>query len=136
MSKLTLPIQFYYEKGKGKAKKSGLAYPTWNHCYYYKYGKPHLTKWAIMYQESLRDWAKLWAEEHSWVMTKKQKIRVKIWAYFPNKIKRDMHNAYKILIDGLEGVIFEDDQYVLVQSMDFDYSKDNPRFELEFEVVS
>lgn len=135
MSKLILPIEFYFEKGKGKSKKSGFAYPTWNHVYFYRHGKPHLTKWAGMYQENCRNLAIKWSEENKWVMTRKTKIRVKIWAYFKNKIKRDVHNALKTLIDSLEGIIFEDDQYVLVQVQDFDYSKENPRFELEFEVV-
>lgn len=135
MAKLVLPLLFYYEKGKGKTKKTGYVYPTWNHVYYYRHGKPHLTKWAMEYQENCRQIAFKWAYENKWVKTSKTKVRVKIWAFFPNKIKRDVHNALKTLIDALEGVIFEDDQYVLVQVQDFDYDKENPRFEIEFEVV-
>ena len=135
MNNLILPLQFYYEKGRGKNKKSGLAAPTWNHTYVYRKGRPILTKWAFDYQEKIRAMTKEWAEENNWHMTKKKKVIVNIWVFHPNRIKRDCHNLLKILIDALEGTIFEDDYYALVRIQNFHIDKENPRFELSFEEV-
>lgn len=133
--KLVLPIQFYYEKGRGKSKKSGLAVPTWNHIFFYRRGQPNLTKWAFEYKEKLIELVKEWKDENQWETTDCKTI-VNIWVYFPDKRVRDCHNLDKVLLDALEEAqIFTNDRWALVRYMDFDYDKDNPRFELEFEVV-
>ena len=59
-----------------------------------------------------------------------QKIVIEIYAYWPNKKRRDMSNMHKILPDALEGIVYEDDRYTLVRDMDFCIDKNNPRIEV------
>lgn len=46
----------------------------------------------------------------------------------------DTHNREKVLLDALEGVLYQDDRWVLVQEQDFTVDRENPRVEIELEV--
>src|SRR3972149_3737299 len=61
----------------------------------------------------------------------KGKLIMDLWFYFPDKRRRDTHNCLKILLDSLEGIIYEDDKMVLPRIQDFQVDKKNPRVEIE-----
>jgi len=53
-----------------------------------------------------------------------------LYFYFPNRRKKDTHNTLKVLMDSLEGILYEDDYWALPRIMDFGIDKDNPRLEV------
>ena len=91
--------------------------------------------------------AKAWMEQAAWaarqaalesgwsLVPKGQKVVVKLWFWWPNRTRRDTHNALKALLDAWQGVLYEDDYWVLPRVMDFGVDRDNPRIEAEVEVM-
>ena len=70
-------------------------------------------------------------KEWDWVSRPiKQKMVVELRVWWPDKRKRDVHNLHKLLADRLQGVVCDDDQWMLIRDVDFDYDKDNPRVEV------
>ena len=47
-----------------------------------------------------------------------------------DKRKRDTHNYFKVLFDALEGVLYDNDYYVMPRVMGVAIDRDNPRIEL------
>lgn len=77
-----------------------------------------------------------WRRRNMW-STATGKVIVRLWFYFPDKRRRDTHNALKGLLDALEDAcIYEDDKLALPQIMDFEVDRENPRIEIEFEKVA
>jgi len=95
-----------------------------------------------VYTQSAIDWrtetillAKNWANLNQWQMAE-GKVIVRLWFYFPDRRKRDTHNTLKALMDALEeSHIYENDRYALPHIMNYEVDKENPRVELEFEMV-
>ena len=100
--------------------------PTVNHMYY------HAAK-SGSYHSGLTGKAKSWFEAAQWVV--KQAVRIQEWPYAGGKDKivvefwnrwpddghkHDMHNQHKIVMDMLEGIVYNNDQYALARDMDFD----------------
>ena len=52
--------------------------------------------------------------------------------YFPDRRIRDAHNCLKILMDVLEGIVYENDYTVMPRIQFVEYDKDNPRVEIVF----
>ena len=59
------------------------------------------------------------------------KCYMDLWFYFPDNRRRDTHNCLKILLDSLQGIVYEDDKMVLPRIQDFQIDKKNPRVEIE-----
>ena len=78
--------------------------------------------------------AKEWAQKTGWTKTVKTKLYLRYYIYWPDRRKRDAGNVEKVLSDSLKGILFDDDQYVLPQAMDFSVDRGNPRVEVELEV--
>jgi Holliday junction resolvase RusA-like endonuclease len=132
--------------GKKKIKKTKVVehkeengdpgyYPSVNHIYHNtKGGGKRLTKAAERLFQKWQAEARLWAYNTGWVMTEKEKVVVEIVAYFPDNQKRDTNNVFKLMMDALEGIIFDNDYYALPRVMDFHVlEKDSnvkPYFEL------
>lgn len=75
-----------------------------------------------------------WRTSNKWP-TANGKVIVRLWFYFPDKRRRDTHNALKALLDALEDArIYEDDKLALPQIMDYQVDRQNPRIEIELEV--
>ena len=74
--------------------------------------------------------AKAAAREQGWQYGKNEKLILELWAFWPDKRRRDIHNLHKIIADAMEGVLYEDDKMVLVRDMDFCVDRGNPRMEL------
>lgn len=116
----------------------GLA-PSVNHMYNNAYIKGRRMK---VLKASAKAWfedttyrAIQWRLDNKW-STASEKVIVRLWFFFPDKRRRDTHNALKALLDALEdGGIYKDDKTALPQIMDFQVDRNNPRIEIEFERV-
>lgn len=76
-----------------------------------------------------------WKSHQKW-HTASEKVIVRLWYWWPDKRKRDTHNTLKILLDALEKAgIYENDSHALPQIMDYQIDRENPRVEIEFEVM-
>jgi hypothetical protein len=108
-------------------------YPSVNHIYQnMKGGGKKLTKAAERLFEKWQAITHLWVLQNEWVMTEKEKVVVEMTAYFPDHQARDTHNAFKLLLDSLEKIIYDNDYYALPRVMDFQVITDGakPYFEL------
>ncbi|GMA59713.1 RusA family crossover junction endodeoxyribonuclease [Alicyclobacillus fastidiosus] len=81
-------------------------------------------------------------EAKAWMMARRQqmvpngtKVALKVWYFWGDRRRHDQDNPLKLLQDALTGVVWEDDRWVLPQVMDFDVDKQNPRLEIEIEVL-
>jgi hypothetical protein len=103
-------------------------FPSVNHIYTNtRGGGRKLTKAAQDLFDKWQAIAKLWCHNNDWVMTEKEKVVVEVWAYFPDNQKRDTNNAFKLMMDALEGIIYDNDYYALPRIMDFEIlDKNNP----------
>lgn len=68
-----------------------------------------------------QDWKK--AELAEW-------LYIDMVFYFPDKRIRDSHNCLKILMDAIEGIVFQNDYYVLPRIQGVELDRGNPRVEL------
>lgn len=50
--------------------------------------------------------------------------------YFKNKRKRDLDNQNKLIMDSLEGIVYENDRQVSELSLTREYDSENPRIEI------
>ncbi|PGK52560.1 hypothetical protein CN918_27330 [Priestia megaterium] len=74
--------------------------------------------------------AEQWKQQHNWITQRApQKVAVDLIFHLPNK-QSDTHNAKKLLLDAIEGVIHENDFYILDRTLDFQIDEDNPRVDL------
>lgn len=136
MEKMVLPLLMYKEKGsirKG-TKKRGLVVPSWNHLYVIRKSRPILDEWAKAHKEKLQKEAISWVKNTGWKCTEGVKVIAKTSVFWNDNRKKDTHNLTKLIFDALEGIIYDNDYYVLVQFMDFQIDKKDPRIEIEFSV--
>jgi Holliday junction resolvase RusA-like endonuclease len=74
-----------------------------------------------------------WAKNNDWKMRMAgTKVIADMTFYLPDDSIRDTHNTKKLLLDSLEGVIHENDMWILDRTIDFQYDKKNPRIEIQF----
>ncbi|WP_205126982.1 RusA family crossover junction endodeoxyribonuclease [Oceanobacillus profundus] len=108
-------------------------FPSVNHIYQRtKNGRQKLTKPAENLLEKWNSLAQIWSYNNGWEL-RSDKVVVEITTYFPNDNKeRDTHNAIKLMMDALEGVIYKKDSKALPRIMDFHKVEDNdaPHFML------
>ena len=50
--------------------------------------------------------------------------------YFQDRRIRDSHNCLKLLLDVMQGVVYQNDYYVLPRIQSVEYDKDHPRVEV------
>lgn len=129
--KLVLPLLMY----KVEKKKEKWVVPSWNHLYTMNNNRPFLDKYAKKHKEDLANAAKKWVNENNWTLTENKKVAVRMWVYWNDKRRKDCHNLDKLICDSFNEVIYDDDCNALVQFMDFSFDKENPRIEVEFEVI-
>ena len=117
--------------------------PSSNHMYvrrykaYYKNGKRRKRLMNVL-SDRAQDWMSKAGDEALDAMKacgwesrpKGTKVIVELWVWWPDKRKRDVHNLHKLLADMLEGKVCDDDQWMLLRDMDFDYDKGHPRVEV------
>jgi crossover junction endodeoxyribonuclease RusA len=111
--------------------------PSQNHMYrnFTKNGRqmrvigPIGMKWIKQAQQE----ARIWATQNRWEQVSRTKLIMRLWFFWPNGRTMDTHNRLKITLDALEGILYENDYYVLPQIIDFQVDKSNPRLEIELE---
>lgn len=74
--------------------------------------------------------AKVASRNANWKIVNGRKVVLLLYFFFPNRRKKDTHNTLKVLMDSLEGILYEDDYWALPRIMDFDVDKNNPRLEI------
>lgn len=67
-----------------------------------------------------------------WEMSAEEKLVAEVMIYWPTRRKRDVENVGKLLWDALEGIVYENDRWLLPRYMDFAVDKHNPRVEIRF----
>jgi len=75
---------------------------------------------------------KMWTRQAEWEKTTDTWLYADMWFFMPDKRKRDSHNTLKILLDVMEGFVYENDFYVMPRIQEVAYDKENPRVEIEF----
>lgn len=108
--------------------------PSVNHMYIHKKnGSKILTKKAKGYIKEIQTICKKSKKEQGWKTDKEYVWYVMdLYFYFPDKRKRDSHNCLKLLLDCLEGLLFENDYYILPRIQYVTLDRDNPRVEVVF----
>lgn len=72
-----------------------------------------------------------WARATGWdPPTAGVKVVVDVWVWWPDNRRRDPANLSKVLLDGLKGVLFPDDDTVLIRYQDYDIHRSDPRVEV------
>ena len=106
--------------------------PSQNHMYVNNgRGGRILSAKAKKYLRTLQAWAKLQVEEQDWKLRDDSTwYYVDMVFFFPDRRKRDSHNQIKLLLDGLEEIVYINDRYVLPRIQAVEYDKENPRLEL------
>lgn len=136
MDRLVLPLMMF-GKHRKKVYTPGLdqgLYPSANHIYM---NTRHGRKLAPIAEQKLEQWrwlASVWAKENRWQITCNQKVIIRLYFFLNDRRKKDTHNTKKLLLDAMQGVIYDDDYYVLDQTIDFEIDRTNPRIEIEVEV--
>lgn len=106
--------------------------PTVNHAYINtRRGGKKLNSNALKYIDKVREITSKEMALQGWVMTEKEKVVIDIFTYFPDNRVRDCHNGGKVLFDALEGVVYDNDRYILPRYIDTKVDKRNPRVELK-----
>lgn len=78
-----------------------------------------------------RDIAVASACSQGWIKAgKDEKVILEYTTFWPDARRRDVHNQEKLLMDGLEGILYEDDKMVLPRAVDFSIDRHNPRLEI------
>ncbi|MBA4293758.1 RusA family crossover junction endodeoxyribonuclease [bacterium] len=107
-------------------------FPSVNHIYRKMRGGQQLTDMA---KNHLLDWREMaqisWAEAGKNEPIKKKLVYVDAYFILPNNKVRDVSNVLKLLMDALEGVVYENDYYALPRIMDMRVVKDKARCYLE-----
>ena len=106
--------------------------PSVNHMYFTtRTGQRILKKEAKEWIATAQEIARKACGEQGWVKTEKTKIIMEITTYWKDKRRHDVHNGIKITADALEGILYDDDKWVLPRYIDFDVDKENPRLEIK-----
>lgn len=108
-------------------------YPSVNHIYVrMRNGRQRLSEPAQNLMDRWAALAKMWVKDNNWEIAD-EKVVIEMTAHFPNdNRKRDTHNAFKLMLDALEDIIYTNDRYALPRTMDFKKVKEGeqPYFEL------
>lgn len=80
--------------------------------------------------KNLAGWeARVAAKQVGWEITK-EKVVIEVIAYWQDARKHDMNNTHKLLADAFEGILYENDNMVLMRDIDFSIDRKKPRLEV------
>jgi crossover junction endodeoxyribonuclease RusA len=104
--------------------------PSVNHAYANnRKGQRILTATAKVWVSTAGCIARAEARKQGWKCSQGVKLVMEIWVYWPDNKRRDTNNLFKLMCDAFEGVLYDDDRYVLPRAMDYSVDKKNPRVE-------
>ena len=106
--------------------------PSVNHMYIpLRSGGKRLTNTAEKYIRDSRALINLAAEEQRWVKQNKATwYYIDLVFFMPDRRIRDSHNMLKLLLDVMQGVVYENDYYVCPRINSVEYDTENPRVEV------
>lgn len=106
--------------------------PSVNHMYYNtRGGGKRLTHQAEDYIRVSRGLINLAVEEQNWLKQRKATwYYIDLVFFMPDRRIRDSHNCLKLLLDVMQGIIFDNDYYVMPRIQGVEYDVDNPRLEV------
>jgi len=105
--------------------------PTENHAYIITNNRKRiLTKEAKDWQIDAGYRAVYAKRKQGWSLCRNEWLVMELYFFFPNRLMRDSPNMLKVLLDAFEGILYENDRYILPRIMEVMYDKDNPRLEI------
>lgn len=106
--------------------------PSINHMYYNtRGGGKRLTKRAEDYIRDSRALINLAIEEQNWIKQKPYTwYYIDLIFFMPDRRVRDSHNMLKLLLDVMQGVVYENDYCVMPRIQAVEYDIENPRVEV------
>ena len=115
-------------------------YPTVNHIYlnagFSGGGGRRLKPIAENHLQLWKEIASVWQKENQWfLVSSPTKVAIDLVFYLPSG-KKDTHNSKKLLLDALEGIVHENDYFMLDRTLDFAIDDDNPRIEASIYIPS
>lgn len=124
----------YRDKPKYPNKKLRLSLPlppSVNHMYYNTpNGGKRLTGKSEKYIRESRSLINLAIEEQHWLKQEKATwYYIDLVFFMPDRRVRDSHNMLKLLLDVMQGIIFDNDYYVMPRIQSVEYDVENPRVE-------
>lgn len=107
--------------------------PSKNHAFVYRGFKKIPKAETRKYREAVKQKVQDKMDEKRWKQDKEHVwYYLDLYFYFPDKRIRDSHNCIEVLMDALEGSLFENDYYVMPRIQYVGLDRDNPRLEFEF----
>ena len=106
--------------------------PSINHMYWNtRGGGKRLTSKAERYIRESRALTNLAIEEQQWLKQAKHTwYYIDLVFFMPDRRIRDSHNMLKLLLDVMQGIIYDNDYYVMPRIQAVEYDADNPRVEI------
>lgn len=107
--------------------------PSKNHAFVYRGYRKIPKKDTRDYRENVEAEIKSIMKDKRWKQDDEH-----VWYYldlhfhFPDKRIRDSHNCIEVLMDALEGSLFDNDYYVMPRIQYVGLDRENPRLEFEF----
>lgn len=133
--KVTEENDLFRDKPKYPNKKLTISLPlppSVNHMYHnMRNGGKRLTSKATDYIRVSRALINLAIEEQRWLKQNESTwYYIDIVFFMPDRRVRDSHNMLKLLLDVMQGVIFDNDYYAMPRIQAVEYDADNPRVEV------
>lgn len=106
--------------------------PSINHMYFNtKGGGKRLTRTAEDYIRISRSLINLAIEEQHWLKQNKSTwYYIDLVFFMPDRRIRDSHNMLKLLLDVMQGIVFDNDYYVMPRIQAVEYDAEKPRVEV------
>jgi len=106
--------------------------PSVNHMYVQtRRGTKSLTANAKNYIRDAKALILAAIEDNNWMMQDTEVwFYVDVVVYMPDRRIRDSNNMSKLLLDVMQGLIFENDYYALLRFQSVEYNPDNPRLDI------
>lgn len=107
--------------------------PSKNHAFIYRGYKKIPKQTTRKYKEQVSSTICKMLKEKKWnIEDKGVWYYMDLYFYMPDKRRRDSHNSIEVLMDTLEGCLFEDDYYVMPRIQHVGLDREKPRLEFEF----
>lgn len=108
-----------------------------NHCYITtRNGIKILNKETKQWFKTVEQIIKQEVFIQGWTKTELTKIVAEAKVYWKDYRTRDTNNLDKNLCDALEGIVLDNDCYLLIRWIDWEVDKNNPRIELKIRVFN
>lgn len=124
------------EYANGEINFSVPPVPSLNHVYRnVRVNLRITTKEGKAWMSMVRGLALVAKANHEWQIPKEKKIVMELSFFWPDRRRRDTDNCIKLLSDTLQGVLYDDDRWVLPRVLDWHIDKEDPRVEVKLWVL-